>query len=88
MVAVMQHAYLAHGAYISGREGRRMMKKFHLEKCCSINMIELYQLYCQTFKTHIKPKSSPKIRKRVPWEENIIALQLKRKLRIFSSYCS
>lgn len=27
MVAVMQHANLAHRAYTSGREGRRMMKK-------------------------------------------------------------
>lgn len=55
MAAVMQHAYLAHRAYTSGREGRRMMKKSHLERCVSINMTELHQLYCQTLKTHIKP---------------------------------
>lgn len=51
MVAVMQHAYLTHRAYTSGRKERRMMKKIHLERCFSINMIELHQLHCQTLKT-------------------------------------
>lgn len=70
MVAVMQHANLAHCAYTSGRKGRRMMgKKSHLERCFSINMIELHQLYCQTLKTHIKTNKLSKDQKREKIQE-------------------
>lgn len=44
-------------------------KKSHLERCFSINMIELHQLYCQTLKTHIKTIKLSKDQKREKIQE-------------------
>lgn len=44
-------------------------KNFTWKRCFSINVIELHQLYCQTLKTHIKPQSSLKIRKKTQGEK-------------------